>query len=511
MRKRRIKNSLILLSPLILLTLFSVVENLRGHYQLAKSKHALTSQGEKLEVKELTPSFSASSRSNASELLGLTSGLSNSPALPNMMRLVAPGKARVLWKQAELRDYLVTNSWESLDAQTATVVSGLSDIGKLLENSSFDFGFNYGPYHYRENASYLSKVKGLALWTQAAALNNLHQGNRISALHQIEQILAQADSLKEERLIISQLVRISMTRIALSATWEALQASDWTDSELAQMQTAWGRMHFAGEMALAFDMERTLNLAMLDKLRDGNQEISQALFAPSECGIGNPGFKPPSSAGKFFAVRIVGAMWRFTWGSQAENHYLISSQKFVSATRKAAETKSVAEFAPAVTEFEHWYASAGIYSQARFFLTKLLLPAWPTAERKALSVETEKWLVLTAIALKRYAMRYGKPTSELSALTPEFLATIPTDYMNGKPLNYRLNSDGTWLLYSVGEDEKDDGGDSTPEGTFSSYRGIWNGKDAVWPIPASKQEVEEYDRKKVEEQKKMSGTTGNIL
>ncbi len=511
MSKRCIKKTLIILSPFILVTLLSVVEHIRGSFLLAESKRRLTSQGEKLQVKELTPPFSALSRSNALELLHLVNSLTNNPDFPTMMRLVAPGKARVLWRQTELKDYRVTNSWEALATQTAEVQNGLTNIDKLLENASFDFGFKYGPYHYRETAPHLTKVKRLALWTQAAALNNLRQGNRTLTLHHIVRILAQAESLKEEQLIISQLVRIAIIRIALSATWEALQAPDWTDSDLAQMQTAWEKMQFAEDMALGFDMERTMFLGTIEKMREGDPDVNQALFAPSECGIGNPDFKAPTAWDKFFAVHVVGTLWRFTWGGQSENHFLNYSQTFVSAARKAAKKKSAAEFAPAVSGFANWFVSAGVYSQVRFLLTKLLLGAWPAAEQKALCVETEKGLVLTAIALKRYAMRYGKPTSQLGVLTPEFLATIPTDYMNGKPLNYRLNSDGAWLLYSVGEDGKDDGGNSEPEGRFSSYRGIWNGKDAVWPVAASQKEIEEYEQKQIEEEKKLRDAQPGIL
>jgi hypothetical protein len=38
------------------------------------------------------------------------------------------------------------------------------------------------------------------------------------------------------------------------------------------------------------------------------------------------------------------------------------------------------------------------------------------------------------------------------------MAVIPNDVITGKPLCYRLESDGTFVLYSVGWNEKDDGG-----------------------------------------------------
>lgn len=45
---------------------------------------------------------------------------------------------------------------------------------------------------------------------------------------------------------------------------------------------------------------------------------------------------------------------------------------------------------------------------------------------------------------------------------PEFLAAVPKDGMDGRPLRYRLNADGTCTLWSVGEDLEEHGGDPSP-------------------------------------------------
>jgi hypothetical protein len=54
------------------------------------------------------------------------------------------------------------------------------------------------------------------------------------------------------------------------------------------------------------------------------------------------------------------------------------------------------------------------------------------------------------------------------------VAQVPIDLMSGKPLVYRLNSDSTFVLYSVGEDGKDDGRQGGMD--------LWQGTDAVWPV-----------------------------
>jgi hypothetical protein len=108
--------------------------------------------------------------------------------------------------------------------------------------------------------------------------------------------------------------------------------------------------------------------------------------------------------------------------------------------------------------------------------------------------DTERSIVICAIALKRYLLRHRKFPSSLELLVPEFVSSVPVDYMDGGPLKYRLNSDGSFTLYSVGDDGKDDGGDAELSPGKSSTRNLWDRKDFVWPAPASPEEVAAYRR-----------------
>ncbi len=66
-----------------------------------------------------------------------------------------------------------------------------------------------------------------------------------------------------------------------------------------------------------------------------------------------------------------------------------------------------------------------------------------------------------ACALERYhLLENGVYPASLDALVPHYLETLPHDIIDGGPLIYRPTSDGKFLLYSIGWDEKDDGGKS---------------------------------------------------
>lgn len=92
-------------------------------------------------------------------------------------------------------------------------------------------------------------------------------------------------------------------------------------------------------------------------------------------------------------------------------------------------------------------------------------------------------MVYAAIALKRYELRYGRSPESLVSLAPEFLTDVPHDFMDGRPLQYRPNGDGSFILYSVGEDGQDNGGDPLPAVSDQHRQNDapWIGRDWVWP------------------------------
>ncbi len=83
------------------------------------------------------------------------------------------------------------------------------------------------------------------------------------------------------------------------------------------------------------------------------------------------------------------------------------------------------------------------------------------------------WTVLDVeFALARYAAEHGMYPQTLEELTPLMLAD-GIDPFSGEPLHYRLEPDGGFTLWSVGQDLKDDGGEAA-----AGWR--WDQADYVW-------------------------------
>lgn len=77
--------------------------------------------------------------------------------------------------------------------------------------------------------------------------------------------------------------------------------------------------------------------------------------------------------------------------------------------------------------------------------------------------EAFRRMAITVCAIERFRNRHdGQLPATLKALTPDYLASLPIDPIDGKPLRYQLNSDdsqATYHLWSIGIDGQDDFGE----------------------------------------------------
>jgi hypothetical protein len=194
------------------------------------------------------------------------------------------------------------------------------------------------------------------------------------------------------------------------------------------------------------------------------------------------------------------SMWRFAWSDPDELKMLRGQQMILNTIRQARTNQM---FATALRQQETGLATLGVQPQkdsdmGHFGIDENVssmmsqsLVSIQRVPQRIFRTEVARQIVIAAIALKRYQLRHAAYPRELAALTPDFVAEIPRDPMDGKPLHYRLNSDGTYVLYSVGDDGKDDGGDVSP--ATPSKTATWlQGRDWVWPLPASDDEVKMF-------------------
>jgi len=229
---------------LALPVLFLIEERFRGKWALAKLKLQLAAKGEKLTVEECRPPFAEAQDNCHPDLMSAVTLItynSASDAAPSALRMVAPGKARVLYSLKEwpvvgsvTKGKPTNSNWLLLETALAGSTQGLSLARMALSKPAFDAKVQYSMRNFQ--IPHLAPVKRLAQCLNADALLQLHKRNAEGTLDDLESHLRLAALMRDECTLISQLVRIAIASMAIGPSWQALQTPGWDDGHLGRLQ-----------------------------------------------------------------------------------------------------------------------------------------------------------------------------------------------------------------------------------------------------------------------------------
>ncbi len=90
-------------------------------------------------------------------------------------------------------------------------------------------------------------------------------------------------------------------------------------------------------------------------------------------------------------------------------------------------------------------------------LTRMLLPSLAKLGDAFRRKHALLRCTIVALAAERYRREKKSWPDKLDQLCPQYLAAVPLDPYDGKPLRYRHVKDGV-VIYSVGQDAADNGG-----------------------------------------------------
>ena len=477
---------------------FLFITHHRAKAATERLKAQLRSQGEKLSISELIPPPPANGPSGSAAFLKAASQLStiSDGLLPGPMAMTKPGRARVAFAQAVLPTSESTNVWPELGAQLEELQSSVEDLNTLLAEPAFHFPVNY-PQAFSTVSPHLLSLRNAVKRLSAETLFRLHKRQPAEALKALQATARIPNCLQREHILMSQILRHGFVSIAAAPTWEALQHPDWNDAQLAAIQSTWESLSILPEMAPALSMERAWVVEEFENCREslrrfdtiwGGGTASNPLDDLADITTQTMG---DAKAGvDAFLDRFPRRwVWRWWTGYPDEIWFLSWSQLHLQSAR---DLKSGIPYLTVKQQAEAEIDRRGETPKA-FLLSRIAASGVHASFlKRAVTAEAQRRIVITAIGLKRYGQRHGTLPSGLSALVPEILSIIPLDPVDGNPLRYRRSPNGEFLLYSIGIDGTDDGGDAMPASPTAKTFYWTQCKDWVWPMPASTEDVAKY-------------------
>ena len=484
-----------------LIALLCAEEHWRGKRAWQKYKHALEAQGEKLDWKDfipppvpddqnfattpfLAPLFDFNPRplkegespwrdtnafhrtsSLGGELVKLEDSLGWRSSYHTVQRMTdLQGWARALTGRTNDNPTAAASAAND-PAAAAEVLRALEAYSSVLEELR---NASLRPYA-RFNIRYEDDFAFNILLPHLAVLKNLSSLFRLRAsaelaVNQTDQAWADAkivfylaDTLKNEPFLISRLVQAAIVQQALQPVWEGLAEHKWSDTQLLEIQQRLGQLDLLADAAQRG--ERALCLLAVEQLRQTGS------MSPDD----------PRGPGRFAVFPLGGLFY------QNERFIARMYQQFLIPVVDDAGQRIYPAQATANEEALTQAMSGGLAPYR--FLARMLLPAVVRAETKFGFGQTRVNEAIVACALERYRLAEGRFPESLEALAPRFLQKLPNDLVTGAPLKYRLAGDKRFVLYSVGWNEKDDGGTvpltRAAKPTTDLTQGDW-----IWQYPA---------------------------
>ncbi len=474
----------------------------RAVQAVAETRQLLRQQGFKTDLAEFDFSTSPELRAREAILSNIARFRFDGPFPdhPPLLQPIGNDAAIVVWKLDSLKKRN-QSTWDESDQLTWEKFRAAIDTNRSLYDPAC-MAILSGPIRFTLNAQQGSRM----LMPHLANMKNLAQamGDRaLLALHDGNQALAWTNALAATRLAtafepgpmeISHLVRYFCAGLAGNTIWQALQTNGWTDDQLARLQQEWASVDYFSSLPETAAFTRACMMADCERERSGEADPKPTFSEFAKAAVG---FPPSVLSELSYRWNQTRRRWNFDVEKEVMLYYRDREIELRNAIK--APTWAAMRQLPGVTN-----TVPGLAGHSRVESLMRLRAMSSGVHRqdfgllgRSAQAEAQRRLTITALALERYRGKHGSYPNALAGLVPEFLETVPVDFMDGQPLRYRQDDNGHFLLYSVGLDGVDNGGKmrrswretgfdrpprpGTPEAEF----------DLVWPRPNSDAAMQE--------------------
>lgn len=318
-------------------------------------------------------------------------------------------------------------TWEDLDAARA-LLDRYSDSLRKLHDAADAGGAARFPIDFDEgfglSLEHMQQLRAAARLLRLEAQVLAAEGDAAGAARSTRALLSLARSPQNEPLLVSQLVSYACQGVAHGLVSDLLPHIDFSDQDLAMLQREIRRAEIAEGARRALKGERVLGIdAIRHPNKLGDEEGSTMAFRP--------------------------------WMHEDLAFYIETMNRYVEASEEPwPEAQALADDIEQDLQQE---AGGSAIQQMRYTMSGKILPATTAMLAAAAQVDGAGRVVDTAIAVERYRRQAGQAPRSLEALVPKYLPVVPSDPFSGRPLRYLLN-DGEIVIYSIGRDAVDDGG-----------------------------------------------------
>ncbi len=299
------------------------------------------------------------------------------------------------------------------------------------------------------------------------ALVALHSGQPDVALGDIETVLKIDAGVRHEPLLVSGLVANGLIFIQMSSVWEGLTLHSWNDAQLVRLQADFAEIDFLADEQLCLRGEALGQFSsIMDYLRDHSISPVEELFSSRR----DPRNYPPSILSWLFWAEPRG------WLTLEKN---VGVTLYYRAAREDVDPAAHRVFPEKADRLEALGRNLTPLLPWNFFPRVILPPALGSAETLSYG-QFRVDAIRIACLLERYRLVHGTYPDSLDDVSSYAPADMPRDLINGEPYHYRHHPDDTFLLYSVGWNQTDDGGKvayKDASHTLDNKHGDW-----VWPV-----------------------------
>jgi hypothetical protein len=269
-------------------------------------------------------------------------------------------------------------------------------------------------WHFRQGARILA----------LDAICGAGDGNYRQSVADMNAMFLMSEHIGSEPLLVSELVAIDVDEVAIESLQAIIANFPIPVGELATLRIS-GNVSFRVLFQRGLRGEEALRLATYDDVGSGRMQISEIN------GAHRPWFADPaiSSAYRVFMLGSdLAAHRRFT--AEMDN---ASRMPFWQARERLRQLGQEVRANP-----------GGV-------LTAILLPAVANMMERAAAADARRDVARLGLALYAYRARNGRFPAELNELAPEFIAAVPLNPFDGKPMTLRRTNGGVTVDSSAPE------------------------------------------------------------